>query len=224
MVIVPQPTPVNFTEGRGGQKSSAIVDHIMVGTMAGTLSWFRNPAAKVSAHYGVGRNGLVVQYVDDADTAWHAGSMVRPSAELVLERRGENPNRWTIGIEHEGDGTDEGTPEQVEASAHLHALLSDRHGIPLDRRHVILHREIRADKTCPGLFPVERVLVRARELIHAPEPARPRIGDRRWSRYFGEWLILTRYVSDAEWYYVRESDLRGLGARASTPWSAMPEP
>ena len=53
-----------------------IVIHITAGGpgIDGTISWFQNPASKVSSHYIVGRDGEVVQMVRNADTAYHASS------------------------------------------------------------------------------------------------------------------------------------------------------
>lgn len=217
--IVPAFIGRNYRQGRNGGRILAIVDHIMEGSMAGTLEWFGaardNPS---SAHYGVGKDGTIVQYVKDEDTAWHSGKVVRPTSELYAEIGG-NPNDWTIGIEHEGWSHEPATPAQIEASAELHALLSRRHGIPLDRRHVILHREIRADKTCPGQLPVEEIIAGAAALGSGGSPV---VGERRWSPFFGEWVILTSYQSDDDWYFIRESELRGQGRRARTRWSDMP--
>jgi hypothetical protein len=172
----------------------------------------------------VSREGEVVQYVRDEDTAWHAGRVLRPTAEMVLERPGVNPNLWTIGIEHEGGADQEPTSAQLAASAELMKLCSDRWGIPLDLRHVIPHRAIYAAKTCPGRIEVSTLIQLAtrggaREGVRAAAPAP---GTRRWSDYFGEYLILTRYVSDREWYFVRESELGTMGERASAAWSEMP--
>lgn len=214
----------NHASGRSGHRPEAIVIHIMEGTMESTLSWFRSPASKVSSHYGVSRAGEVVQYVRDEDTAWHAGRVLRPTAEMVLERDGVNPNLWTIGIEHEGGADQEPTASQLAASVELMKLLSGRWAIPLDLRHVIPHRAIYAAKTCPGRIEVGTLVEMAR---HAgggagAGAAGPVPGTRRWSDYFGEYLILTRYVSDREWYFVRESELRRMGERASATWSEMP--
>jgi hypothetical protein len=103
-------------------------------------------------------------------------------------------------------------------------LCSDRWGIPLDLRHVIPHRAIYAAKTCPGRIEVSELVELAtrggaREGVGAAAPVP---GTRRWSDYFGEYLILTRYVSDREWYFVRESELTTMGERASAAWSEMP--
>lgn len=37
------------TKGRSGFRPEAVVVHIMEGTLAGTDSWFKKPASKVSA-------------------------------------------------------------------------------------------------------------------------------------------------------------------------------
>jgi N-acetylmuramoyl-L-alanine amidase len=89
-------------KGRGGFRPEAVVIHVMEGTLVGTDSWFNNPASKVSAHYGVGRDGTIHQYVSETDTAFHAGRRSKPTWGLIKD--GINPNLYTIGIEHEGDG------------------------------------------------------------------------------------------------------------------------
>lgn len=160
-MIRPKLIARNFTAGRGGRKPDLIVVHVMAGTMAGTDAWFRNPDASVSAHYGVSKSGEVVQWVQDRDTAWHAGTMHKPTAALVKERAPLNPNRYSIGIECEGTGKDEPTEAQMDALAKLVRQLADVHKIPLDRKHVVGHREIRADKACPGKIDVDEVVRRA---------------------------------------------------------------
>lgn len=41
--------------------------------LQGTLNWFRNPAAQVSAHWVVGDSGEKVRVIGDSMQAWHAG-------------------------------------------------------------------------------------------------------------------------------------------------------
>lgn len=152
---------VNFRMGRSGKKPDVIVVHIQAGSQGGTDAWFRNPASGVSAHYGVSKHGEVVQWVADENTAYHAGTVKSPSAAIVLERAGKNPNTYTLGIECEGQATDDPPEAQMEALADLVHHLAETHKIPLTRRHVIGHREIRADKTCPGKIDVDAVVKRA---------------------------------------------------------------
>ena len=107
--------PISVNYRSGGCNPRFIVLHIMQGTLAGTDSWFRNPAAQVSAHFGVGKSGTVYQWVDTNDTAWHAAAA----------------NDRAIGIEHEGQPGDSLTPEQIAADAKLCAWAHKAHGIPL---------------------------------------------------------------------------------------------
>lgn len=140
--------PGNFRQGRAGFTPDAIVVHIMEGSLVGTDAWFNELASRVSAHYGVGRDGSVHQYVQETDTAFHAGNVDRPTWARL--RPGVNPNLHTLGIEHEGFASTPWTPEMYAASSALLRAAAARWSIPLDRAHVIGHREIYAPKTCPG--------------------------------------------------------------------------
>lgn len=139
----------NFTPGRAGYRPRAIVIHIMQGTMSATDSWFGSTRSQVSAHYGVGESGVVHQYVQEGDTAWHAGRVASPTWKLI--KRGVNPNLYTIGIEHEGWTGRAWSEVMLATSAELVAEIALRWSIPLDRDHVIRHRDIYALKPfCPG--------------------------------------------------------------------------
>lgn len=116
-----------------------IVVHIAQGSYSGTISWFKNPRANVSAHYVVGRDGRVAQCVRDADIAWHSGNL--------------KWNKHSIGIEHAGYAGRRGTwsDAMYHASARLAAHLSKRHDIPVDRYHVTGHNRVPGSATrCPG--------------------------------------------------------------------------
>jgi N-acetylmuramoyl-L-alanine amidase len=143
----------NQTKGRRTFRPEAIVIHIMEGTLAGTDSWFANPASKVSAHFGIGKNGELHQYVDINDTAWHAGRINNPTwTGIKVNPSGGfyNPNFYTIGIEHEGFGQTDWTSAMYQKSAELIAHLCVDLKIPLDRAHIVGHHEIYSVKSCPG--------------------------------------------------------------------------
>src|SRR5258708_28270254 len=132
----------NFYQGRKTYQPIAIVIHIMEGTLADTDSWFSDTASKVSAHYGIGRNGDVHQYVQEKDAAWHAGRVHSPSWQLIKAAEDGlyyNPNYYTIGIEHEGDESTEWSDATYNASSSLIRDISQRWSIPLDRNHLIGH-------------------------------------------------------------------------------------
>lgn len=157
----------NFRSGRNGKKIIAIVDHITAGAFPGCLNWLVNPGSQASAHYLVNRAGEIYQLVQDEDTAWHAGIVAKPSWALY---DGSNPNRYTLGIEHEGfDGTL--SEAQYQATLWLHRQLMARWGIPADRDHIIGHYRIDSVNrpNCPGPnFPWERLLA---DLKQSPYPS-----------------------------------------------------
>jgi N-acetylmuramoyl-L-alanine amidase len=143
----------HHTSGRKRFRPEAIVIHIMEGTLSGTDSWFRDSRSKVSAHYGIGNNGEIHQYVEEINTAWHAGRVNAPVWPLIKSGGNNmfiNPNLYTIGIEHEGNEDSDWTDKMYEASASLIKDISTRWGIPIDRSHIIGHHEIYSLKTCPG--------------------------------------------------------------------------
>ena len=107
-----------------------IVVHTMQGSYGGSISWFKNPDAKVSAHYCMRSiDGEVTQMVLHKDKAWHVGS--------------SNPT--SIGIEHEGYIDEPAkwyTWETYVSSARLSRWIADRHDIPRTREHILGHVEL----------------------------------------------------------------------------------
>ena len=83
------PTP-NYTRGRTQQVIWIIIHATRSGIPGnddwyGTVNWFANPTAQVSAHLLIARDGRRGRFVDDEDTAFHAGE--------------HNP--YTLGVELE---------------------------------------------------------------------------------------------------------------------------
>jgi hypothetical protein len=132
----------NYTDAsRGAAKISMIVIHVAQGSYSGTISWFQNPDANVSAHYVVGRKGQVAQCVHNADIAWHAGNWTY--------------NQKSMGIEHAGyvSNPDSFTRAMYHSSARLSAYLCKRYNIPIDRQHIIGHNQVPgATHTDPGRY------------------------------------------------------------------------
>lgn len=215
---------VNFAEGRTAE-IEGIVIHVMEGTIQSARSWFNADVSNVSAHYGIGKDGAIDQYVEESDTAWHAGRVLSPTAQIVRDLAGNNPNSYTIGIEHEGSGRDPLTSAQRASSVWLIREIAKRHPrVKLDRYHIVGHHEIYAGKTCPGAIDVDALVKEAAATAPVPAPTpsttpKPTIV---WSQFFNDWLIVTRVVNDDEWYFLRSRNLRSQGERAQTPLSHMP--
>ena len=132
--------------------------HLIDGSQAAADATFLNSALdlKRSAHYSIDRSGRIHQYVDEEDTAFHCGIIDRP-AWSGLKRGPDgkpiNPNYYTIGIEHEGRPDDPWPDAMYATSAALLGEISSRYAAlaRLTRHNVVMHREIRASKSCPGL-------------------------------------------------------------------------
>jgi hypothetical protein len=139
--------PTNYG-GRAGSKVDTIVVHVTQGTTRSAALWFANPAAKVSAHYIIGKNGAMVNCVPESLCAWHA------------DNRGYN--RRSIGIECEGfvDDPTMWTDALMSTLTKLCNDLSTRYNIPVSRSTIIGHNEVPgASHTDPGpLMPWERLL------------------------------------------------------------------
>lgn len=215
----------NLREGRRGDFAiDMLVIHITEGTAEGTYSWFASTKSGVSSHYHVRKDGDIDQFVDEKDEAFHAGRILNPTAPLVLERDGINPNWYSIGIEHEGRNGEALTPAQRESSIDLIRDICKRNpGIKMTRRHIVGHHEIYAAKTCPGAGINVGTLVRdaASPMQTRVVPPQPKMV---YSDYFRDWLIITRVVSDTEWYFIPAKQLQNYKpTRAQTPLSAMPK-
>lgn len=94
----------NYWPGRDGHEPRAIVIHTMQGYLTGTDQTFKDPAKEVSAHFGVGLNGDVHQYVKLADTAWANGILEPGNRWSTVFDPAINPNRLTVSIETEDLG------------------------------------------------------------------------------------------------------------------------
>jgi hypothetical protein len=150
--------PRNFRTGRPSHlRVEAVVIHLIDGSVQDADAVFGSNtlADPRSAHYVVSRTGEVRQYVDEDDTAFHAGNVVEATwagLKKGPDGRNINPNFYTIGIEHEGRAHDDWPDAMYAASAALLRAIAARHPQlrPLSRANVVMHREIRANKSCPG--------------------------------------------------------------------------
>jgi N-acetylmuramoyl-L-alanine amidase len=118
-----------------GRKITAIVIHYTGSNhMEGTVAWFKNPKAKVSAHYVIGQDGRVVQMVRDHDIAWHAGqSAMRPDLPDGHPNKEKNVNRFSIGIELVGTADSGFTDLQLASLYTILEVLVTRYRILPDR-------------------------------------------------------------------------------------------
>jgi N-acetylmuramoyl-L-alanine amidase len=136
-----RPSP-NFEPRRANY---VILHHTSSDTLERALGVLTHPFSGVSSHYLVGRDGQVLQLVDESQRAWHAGASTWGGQTDM--------NSASIGIELDNTGNEPFPSVQIDA---LIALLEDirhRHAIP--RANVLAHADIAPErKSDPGvLFP-----------------------------------------------------------------------
>jgi predicted chitinase len=133
--VIKMPSP-NSSDRPPGTKIDAIVLHHTAGggTAQDTGRFFQNPANKVSSNYVIGKDGTIVQPVEDEKRSWHAGE-----SELNGRR---NVNDFSIGIEivNQGDGKDPYPDEQYKALAKVVVHLQNKYSIPWER--IVGHKDV----------------------------------------------------------------------------------
>lgn len=130
----------------GPRRPSLVVLHYTTNDDAATaIRTLTSPEREVSAHYLVGRDGRIVQLVDETRRAWHAGAAYWAGNRDV--------NSASIGIELDNNGHEPFPAAQVDALLALLADLQARYDIPPE--NIVGHSDVALGrKVDPGpLFP-----------------------------------------------------------------------
>lgn len=126
-----------------------VIHHTAQDSLGQTIRTFHSAKAGVSAHYVVGRDGKVVQMVNDLYRAHHAG----------LGKWGNDTdlNSSSIGIELDNNGTtDPWTDAQVNALIQLLSYLKNTYKIP--QANFIGHMDLAPTrKNDPSRFPWKKL-------------------------------------------------------------------
>ena len=117
----------------GPREPSLVVLHYTTNDDAETaIRTLTNPQREVSAHYLIGRDGRIVQLVDEDRRAWHAGASYWRGTRDV--------NSASIGIELDNNGNEPFPAPQIDALLALLADLRKRYGIPA--ANVVGHSDV----------------------------------------------------------------------------------
>ena len=114
--FVPSP---NFDERR---PDLVVIHHTSSDSQQQALRTLTSPARKVSAHYLIGRDGQILQLVDERARAWHAG--------LSHWGGSTDVNSSSIGIELDNNGDEPFADAQIDALLVLLADLRTRYRLP----------------------------------------------------------------------------------------------
>lgn len=133
------------------------IDRIVIhwfggGTLEAANVRFQNASNQVSAHYGIS-DLRIWQWVQEDKVAYHAGNYAM--------------NQRSIGIEHDANPEKPLSETSYKTSAILIANICKRQYIPLDRSHIIAHREVKATQ-CPGTIDLDKLIRLAKEAQGVP--------------------------------------------------------
>lgn len=129
----------NFAPGRTDVEY--VVIHWMDGYLAGADATFQNTVRQTSAHYGV-EDDTIHQYVDEANTAWHAGNY--------------DANTRSIGIEHSAMPGRPASDATYASTIWLITGICQRYG--LDPAVAILPHQHFTSTDCPGTMDLQRII------------------------------------------------------------------
>ena len=147
----------NFFKDRLGNKPDIVVLHNTGGTsISSAHHWFLNNVSYTSAHFLVGLDGEVRQYVDLKDGAWCNGTSADKTQNAfygnatnnIVKNRSQNANLYTVSIEFVGNVSDVLTEKQIETAVqlinHIKIEVKKIYGrdLKIDREHLIGHYEI----------------------------------------------------------------------------------
>ena len=144
-----RPSPNHGPRAAGKPVDILLLHYTGMISEVGALTWLASPRSQVSAHYFVAEDGRIVQMVDEAERAWHAGQSFWAGESDVNSR--------SIGIEIANPGHEFGYRSfprvQIAAVIALCRDVLSRHAIP--PRRVLAHSDVAPlRKEDPGeLFP-----------------------------------------------------------------------
>ena len=160
-----------YPQGTHGQNHPvAIVDHVMAGYLTGCDSWFSHTPPWSSAHFGIGKDGAIHQYVDTDDGPYANGALNKPSAAGLEIAEFGNPNVLTVSIEHEGWPGEEWPDAMYQASLRLKRWLVSN--VTTGMWRLLGHCDFDSvdRRNCPGpTWPKERLIADLEETVPTPQ-------------------------------------------------------
>lgn len=158
----------------GAKVDMVILHHSATTNMDTVLGMMTSASRKVSSNYVV-KDKRVASVVPEEYRAWTSGSSTDGGKGAAFDRRAitfEVPNSggapgWPV------------SPESHESVAQVVADLHKRYGIPLDRDHIVGHKELWTrwnasyPTACPGGLEIDWIVARAKQIAKGSAPAKP---------------------------------------------------
>lgn len=157
----------HFSNGRDSRKIERICLHHMAGVLTiEQCGRIFQGNRKASAHYGIGNDGRIAQYVDEANTAW-ANSNWDSNCKSVTIETSNNAvgGNWTV------------SDEALNSLIKLVADIAKRNNIKLVKGKTLVWHRMYSATTCPGEYLLSKIdyIIEEANKINATEekPAQP---------------------------------------------------
>ena len=132
----------HFSSGRSGRKIETITIHHMAGVLtAEQCGRIFQGNRQASAHYGVGSDGRIAQYVDEADTAWSNSNWDSNCKSVTIETSNSSAGgNWPV------------SDTVLNSLIRLVADVAKRNNITLVRGKTLVWHSMFASTACPGTY------------------------------------------------------------------------
>lgn len=153
----------NYTVGRSGRKVEMIAIHHMAGVLSAKRCGdiFKQANRGGSAHYGIGKNGEVEQYVSEKDTAWTNSNWDANCKSITIEcSNSKRGGDWLVG------------DKTLNSLIKLVADISKRYKIKLVKGKTVVWHRMYSKTTCPGnylLSKMDYIIKKANEINNPPK-------------------------------------------------------
>lgn len=152
----------HYSNDRSGRKIEMIAIHHMAGVLSieqcGSIFQGNRQA---SSHYGIGNDGRIAQYVDEADTAWTNGHWDSNCKSVTIETSNcETGGDWRVG------------DLALNSLIKLVADIAKRNTIILEKGKTVVWHSMYVATTCPGsylLSKLDYIIEEANKLINGQE-------------------------------------------------------
>lgn len=133
----------NYTKGRSGRKIEMIAIHHMAGVLTAEQcgAIFQQAGRQASSHYGIGNDGKIGLYVDEANTAWTNGNWDSNCKSVTIEvSNNKTGGQWTVG------------DKALNSLIKLVADIAKRNNITLVKGETVVWHRMYQATTCPGEY------------------------------------------------------------------------
>lgn len=132
----------HYSQGRSGRNIQMIAIHHMAGVLTAEQcgSIFQG-SRQASAHYGIGNDGKIAQYVDEANTAWTNSNWDSNCKSVTIETSNDKVGGdWTVG------------DKVLNSLIKLVADIAKRNNIVLEKGKTVVWHSMYVATTCPGAY------------------------------------------------------------------------